>query len=374
MHIVDKNFVQTTQFIGSLRGVSQPFLAQASDGLLYVVKFANNPQGPNVPFNESAGSELYRACRLPVPSWKPILVTDSFLDRNPGCWTKTPEGAIRPDQGLCFGSRYLGGDSTRLFEILPGSSFSRIDDRIKFWLAWMIDICADHSDNRQAVFVEDGKGRLTTFFLDHGHLFGGPRGQDRPNFRASRYLDGRVYPDFSSSKQVLDLLKVARNLNVDGLWDQIMKLPGEWRTTSALENFARCLCTLSDAARLQHILETAIRDHRTQDRMKHLSLRHGRIAESLPVHEDRVPDDIYRDHVGIVSQKQAGLTAVGASVVRGHLSADRAYLATRQANEDLRAYFSRIDDPSLRAQHAGILTAAIKRDAPPASDNPEAGF
>jgi hypothetical protein len=257
MQIVDQEFAQATQHVGALRGASQPFLAQANDGLLYVVKFANNPQGPNVPFNEGAGSELYRACGLPVPSWKPILVTASFIDRNPGCWIQTPEGAIRPDHGLCFGSRYLGGNSARLLEILPGTSFSRIDDRRNFWLAWMIDICANHSDSRQAIFVEDGNGRLTTFFLDHGHLFGGPHGQDRLNFRASRYLDGRIYPDLSP-KEVLDLLKVARSINVGGLWNQIARLPNEWKTTSALENFARCLFTLSDAARLKHILEAAV--------------------------------------------------------------------------------------------------------------------
>jgi hypothetical protein len=158
---------------------------------------------------------------------------------------------------LCFGSRYLGGNSARLLEILPGASFSRIDDRRKFWLAWMIDICADHSDSRQAVFVEDSKGRLTTFFLDHGHLFGGPHGQDRLNFRASRYLDGRIYPDLAP-KDVLDLLKVARSLDKDRLWNQITRLPHEWKTASALENFARCLCTLSDAAQLKHILEAAV--------------------------------------------------------------------------------------------------------------------
>jgi sulfite reductase (ferredoxin) len=45
----------------------------------------------------------------------------------------------------------------------------------------------------------------------------------------------------------------------------------------------------------------------------------------------------------------------------------RAYLAARKPNEDLRAYFSRIDDDSLRAQLAGSVIAAVERDAPPAN-------
>ena len=85
------------QYIRNLRGGSQPILARASDGLLYVVKFNNNLQGANLPFNESAGTELYRGCGLAVPSWRPLLVSDAFLDRNPDCWMHTPEGRLRPE-------------------------------------------------------------------------------------------------------------------------------------------------------------------------------------------------------------------------------------------------------------------------------------
>jgi hypothetical protein len=193
-----KDFALATQYIRKLRGGSQPILVQASDGLLYVVKFTNNLQGPNVPFNESIGTELYRACGLAVPSWKPVLVTNSFLDKNPDCWMQTPAGRLRPDSGLCFGSRFLGGDGIRLLEILPGTSFERVRDRKNFWLAWLIDICAEHVDNRQAVFVEDSDGSLDPSFFDMGHLFGGPKADQAKHFRASRYLDPRIYPEVTS--------------------------------------------------------------------------------------------------------------------------------------------------------------------------------
>jgi len=44
----------------------------------------------------------------------------------------------------------------------------------------------------------------------------------------------------------------------------------------------------------------------------------------------------------------------------------RAYLATRSEEEDLRAYFARTDDETLRAQLAGAVVAAVERDPPPA--------
>jgi sulfite reductase (ferredoxin) len=43
----------------------------------------------------------------------------------------------------------------------------------------------------------------------------------------------------------------------------------------------------------------------------------------------------------------------------------RAYLAAREPGEDLRSYFARTDDDSLRAQLAGTVVAPVERDAPP---------
>jgi hypothetical protein len=142
-----------THFMRKLRGRSQPILAQASDGLFYVVKFANNMQGPNVLFNESMGSELYHGCGMAGPSWKALQVTDSFVERNPNSWLQTPEGRLRPASGLCFGSRFLGSDGKHVFEILPESSFKRIHNRKDLWLAWLIDACAGQTNNRQALFM-----------------------------------------------------------------------------------------------------------------------------------------------------------------------------------------------------------------------------
>jgi sulfite reductase (ferredoxin) len=43
----------------------------------------------------------------------------------------------------------------------------------------------------------------------------------------------------------------------------------------------------------------------------------------------------------------------------------RGYLAARQPEEDLRSYFARTDDNSLRAQLAGTVVDPVERDAPP---------
>ena len=246
-----------TQYIRNLRGGSQPILAQASDGLHYVVKFTNNLQGPNLPFNESMGSELYRACGLAGPSWRPLIVTDAFLDRNRDCWMQTAVGMLRPDAGVCFGSHFLGGEGLQVLEILPESSFNRISNREHFWLARLVDACAEHCDNRQALFLEDAKGGLKPFFIDHGHLFRGAEGYINGPFRASRYLDSRIYPDLSPPC-LLELKRVATSLDADKLWRSVERLPDNWKTQSAIESFSLCLHRLCNRQFLSDMLNALV--------------------------------------------------------------------------------------------------------------------
>jgi sulfite reductase (ferredoxin) len=99
-----------------------------------------------------------------------------------------------------------------------------------------------------------------------------------------------------------------------------------------------------------------LRENRTRARIKYLFMRRGWTAETMleaieaklgykldpsPVSEDVVPDDVYRDHVGITPQLQPGLSAVGASVMGGRLSGDQllqlADLAERFGDGNLRA-------------------------------------
>jgi hypothetical protein len=256
-----KRNVFVTRFVRNLCGGSQSFLGEASDGFLYVIKFANNPQGPNVPFNDCIGSELYHACHLPVPRWKRLLVTNLFIEHNPACWPDLPNGRLVPNAGWCFGSRFLGSECKRLLEILPGSSFGRVRNVWEFWLAWIIDICADHTDHRQAIFEESADGRLNPFFIDHGHLFGGPNGDTQRNLRACRYLDARIYRDLSF-KNISNIHKRLRTLDADLLWQRAMELPDEWKTKTALDSLTGCLNRLSSAQLVQTLVDEVIKVHK----------------------------------------------------------------------------------------------------------------
>lgn len=243
-----------THFVRGLRGCSKPFLARASDGELYVVKYANAGLGGNLLFNESMGTEAYRACQLPVPAWKPLRLTEEFLAQTPEL-TGHAEGA--PPQaaaGICFGSRFSTDEGAHFLEILPGTSFSRVWNVNDFWKAWLVDVCAGHTDNRQAIFRQSESGQLYAVFLDHGHMLGGPRGELTPVLQASRYLDGRIYPHLSSQLRK-KLQRSASNLDTDRLWLRVHELPDEWKTGSALSRFTGFLTKLSSERFLTSVLD-----------------------------------------------------------------------------------------------------------------------
>ncbi len=97
-----------------------------------------------------------------------------------------------------------------------------------------------------------------------------------------------------------------------------------------------------------------LREHRERARLKFLFLRHGWTADRFlgelherigfrldPAVEERPPDDVYRDHVGIHAQRQPTLSYVGAVALRGRITAEQmqaaADLAERFAGGELRA-------------------------------------
>jgi sulfite reductase (ferredoxin) len=103
--------------------------------------------------------------------------------------------------------------------------------------------------------------------------------------------------------------------------------------------------------------QQGLRESRDRARMKHLFMKEGWTADRflselqsrldftlLPGVPEQVPNDIFRDHVGIHPQRQAGLSYVGASVLRGRLTGEQleaaADLADRFGSGGLRTTVS----------------------------------
>jgi sulfite reductase (ferredoxin) len=113
-----------------------------------------------------------------------------------------------------------------------------------------------------------------------------------------------------------------------------------------------------------------LRESRDRARLKYLFMKEGWTAESFlgelqsrldfalePGVDEAIPDETLRDHVGIHRQRQAGLSYVGASVLRGRLTGEQleaaADLADKYGSGALRATVSQnllfIDVPTEKA-------------------------
>lgn len=96
-----------------------------------------------------------------------------------------------------------------------------------------------------------------------------------------------------------------------------------------------------------------LRQSRERARLKFLFLNHGWTAESFlselharigfkldAAEPEQIPEDAYRDHVGVHAQKQAGYSYIGASVLRGRIRAEQlksaAELAEHVADGEIR--------------------------------------
>lgn len=248
--------VQVVRFIRRLQGSSQPILVEGINGILYVLKFRNNLQGPHVLFNEAAGMQLYRSFDLPVPVWEPLLLSKGFIERNRRCWMEGTDGHIPPDPGLCLGTRFFS-PANDVVESLPENSYARLSDQSNFWMAWLIDVCCNHSDDRQALFIKKDDERFKTVFIDFGHFFGGPWGTEHPNPMTCMYIDLGVYP-YLSEATLKKFLKMCRGFNPSEVIAHINALPSDWQCAKAFGQLMRGVNRLCDSRFVESLLGRAL--------------------------------------------------------------------------------------------------------------------
>jgi len=175
-------------------GGAQTHLALCDDGLLYVIKCPNNPQGPNVLANEFIGSSLLSAIGLPTAEWRfaryPPKHNCSFNSRH-GTQYRLPRCRLH------FASRMLTPSSKgRLYSYLPHSFIDRVENRSALFGALVFDIFVGSLDTRQAVYVEDHiKRTFKAVFIDNGHICGGPRWSFDAPGRSALCLQHAIYPE-----------------------------------------------------------------------------------------------------------------------------------------------------------------------------------
>lgn len=211
-------------------GGSQPSLVKCSDGHLYVIKFLGNQQGSNVLANEVLGNELLMAIGLPTATWKPVWVSDQFINENPNICFETPTGRTRITAGVHFGSRFLGQEQAMtLLEHLPSGFHNRIVNKQAFIGVYIFDLWANHCDSRQSIFLRDEEtGSLCAFFIDNGHLFGGPNWELVSRKGEALYRDIEAYPSEWLMGTIEHWVSHIRRCIESGLAEAVKQIPPSW--------------------------------------------------------------------------------------------------------------------------------------------------
>jgi hypothetical protein len=246
----DQTVLTVTMVIKAQPGGAQSRLVECDDGKLYVLKMHPNPQGPNVLANEALGAMIMDGLGLRTPRWKPVTIDLKTVRFFPDLAMHTAEKEIIfPACGLHFGSEYLGGPQYDLFDFFPKSYSHKLKDTAQQLAVYLFDVWASHQDERQCLFQRiRGESLYDIFFIDNGHLFGGPKwsefGYD------SRRRSVNIQPLLMRDPRIDEWLKLFDS-HIPGLLHRAITLvPEEWYQGDVYALYARLLWRLEVIRRL----------------------------------------------------------------------------------------------------------------------------
>lgn len=232
-----------------------------------------NPQGSNVLANESLGATVASAVGLPVADNKGIYLSDTFIDSFPDLWFESPAGRRRPNRGVHFASQFIGQPSgpQRPNEYISPSRVNNIANRQDFLGMYILDVWANHQDNRQAVFCRSSDGTQKAFFIDHGHMFGGPEWQlqdRRPGI--ALHLEKNIYTDLWNEDHVASWISRFQVVIPSALSFANVAMQPQWYKGKANELIGRFIERLrrlpelvrADADECWHLIKTRTSNER----------------------------------------------------------------------------------------------------------------
>jgi hypothetical protein len=224
-----QGILTVTSVVRKQPGGSQSRLVRCDDGKLYVLKMNPNPQGPNVLANEAIGAMLIRGLGLPAPPWKPVAIDLKTVRFFPELAMQTANHeTIFPACGTHFGSEYLGGPQYDPHSFMPKRYRHILRNPAQLLAISLFDIWASHQDERQCLYQRTGGTNLyDAFFIDNGHLFGGPTWSDVAG-RSRTVFSANVPAPLVGDPRVEQWLRVFEDRIPKLLHHAIGAVPREW--------------------------------------------------------------------------------------------------------------------------------------------------
>jgi hypothetical protein len=219
--------VVAERVLRTMPGGTQSRLALCDDGIQYIIKCPNNPQGPNGLANEFIAARLMSAVGLPLP---PSRAVKYNFDHK--CVFELDHQDILEERAcdLHFASELvMPSPGGRLYSFLPSSFISRIENRDMFLGAFVFDIWAGSTDVRQAVYVQNHDTKtFKAVFIDNGHLFGGPHWKFSLKAGTAICLEKDVYANLFNP-EAIEAWIFQIETKVSELLPELMKtVPPQW--------------------------------------------------------------------------------------------------------------------------------------------------
>jgi hypothetical protein len=211
--------------IRKMWGGAQSSLVSCNDGRLYIMKMSENPQGENLLANELLGAHLLHGFGISSPNSNLITVTAGQCSSL--AFELRSEKRL-PLPGVHFGSEFLSDAEHRIFEWLPENAERRVVNQFDYWGIYVFDIWVNHQDQRQCIYRQNRQdGRTEVFFVDNGHLFGGPEWKGFSEKCRSLFL-----PRFSLAINEQDAAELwISHMRIEGppiLHEGIRRIPTGW--------------------------------------------------------------------------------------------------------------------------------------------------
>jgi hypothetical protein len=190
---------------------------------LYAVKFQNNPQSARSLATEFLATRLAFWLDLPVPKVGVIQVSDWMVTHDL-LRIETDNRLTRCASGRQLALQYMP-DSV---ESLPQQSLECVTNRDDFIRVLPFDQWTANCDNRQAVFVRQGKREYHAVFIDQHYCFDGSRWAF-PNLPHHGIYEHRyIYRNVSGWQWFEPTLSRIAKLSRFDIWKFATEVPPEW--------------------------------------------------------------------------------------------------------------------------------------------------
>jgi hypothetical protein len=232
-------------------GGAQGNLVRCSDGGRYILKTYPSPQGPNALANDALGSCLLRGLGLSTPKAGSAILSEAVIRRFPSLAIETPQGLLLPRGGFHFASQFFGSPEWETLEWLMDPNAHRIANRGEFLGMLVFDIWASHRDRRQCIYRVDPETSVKhAFFIDNGHLFGGPDWSMLDAGRQHSIFQDAFPPQSATDAQLWAWVSHFQTKLPKLLTESIKKVPALWYQGDIRLLEARLLARLQDLPNL----------------------------------------------------------------------------------------------------------------------------